>query len=35
MCIRDSNKDIKQIRNQIDKATIINKKIVALAKHIN
>ena len=28
-------KDIKQISDQIDKANIINKKIVALAKHIN
>jgi signal transduction histidine kinase len=28
-------KDIKQIRDQIDKANIINKKIVALAKYIN
>ena len=27
--------DIKQIRDQIDKANIINKKIVALAKYIN
>lgn len=28
-------KDIKQIRDQIDKANIINQKIVALAKYIN
>jgi K+-sensing histidine kinase KdpD len=28
-------KDIVQIRDQIDKANIINKKIVALAKYIN
>ena len=28
-------KDIKQIRDQIDKANIINKKIFALAKYIN
>ena len=28
-------KDINQIRDQIDKANIINQKIVALAKYIN